>query len=334
MSLLQSIARIFGASGTGHTSGLVPDPGGSSGSTKFLREDATWATPAGGGSVANPTASVGLTAVNGSASSAIRSDGAPAIDQSIAPTWTGKHKFSPTLTGSSGTQVAVDFSHVVNMSGTGAFTSIKMYVTETATGSGAHNLIDVGVGAQQVFVVNDDPSTQFKISRQDGFGDYLRGQGYYLYTDTRFYSAGGVYLNALGTYNGNQVVISGANEAAVDFFGLPSVYIDGGASSASSSTYMSFGVITTYNQSSTAAATDFTIKRTETSLGSGDQLFLDFQAGSAGTTRKFAIDNAGNLRVTNSATATVGVGAIAKKMPIYDASGTILGYIPIYSSIT
>lgn len=37
------------ASGGSHAPGAVPDPPGSSGSTKFLREDATWAVPAGGG---------------------------------------------------------------------------------------------------------------------------------------------------------------------------------------------------------------------------------------------------------------------------------------------
>jgi hypothetical protein len=62
---------------------------------------ATWQAPTGGGggSVANPTASVGLAAVNGVATSAIRSDGAPALSQSIAPTWTGLHNFavSPTV---------------------------------------------------------------------------------------------------------------------------------------------------------------------------------------------------------------------------------------------
>ena len=43
---------------------------------------------------ANPTASVGLTAVNGVASTLMRSDASPALDQGIAPTWTGKHIFS------------------------------------------------------------------------------------------------------------------------------------------------------------------------------------------------------------------------------------------------
>lgn len=43
---------------------------------------------------ANPTASVGLTAVNGVATTFMRSDGAPALSQAIAPTWTQTHTFS------------------------------------------------------------------------------------------------------------------------------------------------------------------------------------------------------------------------------------------------
>lgn len=39
---------VFGASGSNHSTGLVPDPGATSGTTKFLREDGTWAVPAGG----------------------------------------------------------------------------------------------------------------------------------------------------------------------------------------------------------------------------------------------------------------------------------------------
>lgn len=40
----------FGASGASHKKGTVPDPGAVSGTTKFLREDATWATTPAGGS--------------------------------------------------------------------------------------------------------------------------------------------------------------------------------------------------------------------------------------------------------------------------------------------
>lgn len=44
--------------------------------------------------LANPTASVGLAAVNGTAVTAMRSDGAPALDQTIAPTMSGAWTFS------------------------------------------------------------------------------------------------------------------------------------------------------------------------------------------------------------------------------------------------
>lgn len=57
-----------------------------------------------GGLGANPTGTIGLTAVNGSATTYVRSDGAPALSQAIAPTWTAAHIFSnanPALTASS-----------------------------------------------------------------------------------------------------------------------------------------------------------------------------------------------------------------------------------------
>jgi hypothetical protein len=51
-----SVFDVFGASGVNHKKGLVPDPGASEGSTRFLREDATWVAPSGTGTVT----SVGL----------------------------------------------------------------------------------------------------------------------------------------------------------------------------------------------------------------------------------------------------------------------------------
>ena len=43
---------------------------------------------------ANPTATAGLSAINGTATTAMRSDAAPALSQAITPTWTGTHTFS------------------------------------------------------------------------------------------------------------------------------------------------------------------------------------------------------------------------------------------------
>lgn len=48
----------------------------------------------GAANFANPTGTIGLTAVNGAATTAIRSDGAPALSQAIAPTWSATHIFA------------------------------------------------------------------------------------------------------------------------------------------------------------------------------------------------------------------------------------------------
>lgn len=52
----------------------------------------------GGASGANPTATIGLTTVNGVATTFMRSDAAPALSQAIAPTWTGLHTYNPGTT--------------------------------------------------------------------------------------------------------------------------------------------------------------------------------------------------------------------------------------------
>jgi trimeric autotransporter adhesin len=95
---------LFGISGSGHGPGAVPDPGATAGTTRYLREDGTWAVPAGGGSG-------GLSVGAGSASAPIagatadynflQGTGATLTDNSgngnngtlgagaLAPSWTG-----------------------------------------------------------------------------------------------------------------------------------------------------------------------------------------------------------------------------------------------------
>ncbi len=53
---------VFGASGAGHAAGAVPDPGSTAGTTRYLREDGTWAAPA---------ATVGSTTVSGASLSSV-----------------------------------------------------------------------------------------------------------------------------------------------------------------------------------------------------------------------------------------------------------------------
>lgn len=82
-----------------------------------------WAAPA-AGTAGNPSALVGLTAVNGSATTYMRSDGAPALDQSIAPTWTGKHTWTgaATTTTISGWKVVGDSTDRISIRGDGRVT--------------------------------------------------------------------------------------------------------------------------------------------------------------------------------------------------------------------
>ena len=83
----------------------ISDPGSMSPVIKCGDNARPWsALPAltgggGGGVLDNPTGTIGLTAVNGVATTGMRSDAAPALSQAIAPTWTGEHRFSGTLAG-------------------------------------------------------------------------------------------------------------------------------------------------------------------------------------------------------------------------------------------
>ena len=49
-SLVGADLPVFGASGASHAPGAVPDPGSTAGTSRYLREDGTWAAVAGGGS--------------------------------------------------------------------------------------------------------------------------------------------------------------------------------------------------------------------------------------------------------------------------------------------
>ena len=97
------------------TSGYVLQTNGSG-------SNPSWAAVASGAAGANPSASVGLTAVNGSATTFLRSDGAPALSQAIVPTWTGLHTFTGGITFGSSTgsvQATAGVLSVISNTGTG-----------------------------------------------------------------------------------------------------------------------------------------------------------------------------------------------------------------------
>ena len=104
---------------------------------------------------ANPTASVGLAAINGSATTFLRSDGAPALDVSISPTWSGTHTFS----------------NIINADG--GVTSND--VTDTAWGIENQNLLDktaaesiTGVYTHENQIIIDITDTEAFLVRRNG----------------------------------------------------------------------------------------------------------------------------------------------------------------------
>jgi hypothetical protein len=106
------IAGQYGGTGVANT-----------GKTLTLAGNATISGTNSGG--ANPTASIGLSAVNGSATTFLRSDGAPALSQAIAPTWTASHIWSP-ASGVAGTFNGVASSGTLQVtSGSGAAVTIE-----------------------------------------------------------------------------------------------------------------------------------------------------------------------------------------------------------------
>lgn len=90
---------------------------------------------------ANPSASVGLSAVNGSAGTFMRSDAAPALDVSIAPTWTGLHTFTKKVTVTAGTlgDQAQAFSLTATQPTTPTGFQAAYLVTVTSAGSAGQN---------------------------------------------------------------------------------------------------------------------------------------------------------------------------------------------------
>jgi hypothetical protein len=86
-------------------------------------------------SSANPSAVIGLSAVNGSALTFMTSDSAPALSQAIAPTMTGKWIFTP-----SSAVTAVTINAAINAVGlaiVGGTNTVNTYLMTLATGAGA-----------------------------------------------------------------------------------------------------------------------------------------------------------------------------------------------------
>ncbi len=117
--------------------------GGATSKTLTVPLDATVSgTNTGDQSGANPSASTGLSAVNGSALTFMRSDASTSLSQAISPNWTGNHTFTP----SSGLAILINggSANGLTISSSGATAPIKFTPSGQDAWTVAAGVVNVG----------------------------------------------------------------------------------------------------------------------------------------------------------------------------------------------
>ena len=151
------------------------------------------ATAVGGGGAtgANPTATLGLAAINGVATTFMRSDAAPALSQAIVPVWTGSHSFTFVSTlgnaagisaiGAKSTSPTVELWNTAVVAGdqkrwaqavttTGGTWQLRAYNDDGTTGNNgiAIQIFRSGGSAIDCHILNVSGTTQVKIDTTNG----------------------------------------------------------------------------------------------------------------------------------------------------------------------
>lgn len=150
----------------------------------------------GGPTGANPTASVGLSATNGSAATFMRSDAAPALDQSIAPTWTGRHTFNVSpIIGTLTSGILVGSNNLIYASSTNQDTIVGILAGGSNATTSATAQANTFVGYQ---------SGSVGTGANDSFLGYESGQ-----------NSSGSNNTYIGNQSGSQFSNSGGSNTAV-----------------------------------------------------------------------------------------------------------------------
>jgi hypothetical protein len=148
------------------------------GTTQDLSADRTWTISA--GTAANPTATLGLTAINGSASTFMRSDAAPALSQAIVPTWKGVHTFNPTLSASGGVANGVVMNPVLTAIAN-ADKLHGLFINPTFSTGGNPNIsfvplkLRTGTGAVGLLLISGENSSGTEVFSVDSVGSLKIG---------------------------------------------------------------------------------------------------------------------------------------------------------------
>ena len=171
-------AHAFGASGASHALGSVPDPGATAGATRYLREDATWAIPAGsGGGLTDPTTTLGDILVRGSAAVTrlgVGANGQALLADSMQPlgvrwgTVTGGGSQTPWTDNIDGAGFYLDNTSYIGVTGDDAQISIT-----TSSMGGSFSIADDNPDGQATIFLANDINSSFAIGLQgsNGQGD-------------------------------------------------------------------------------------------------------------------------------------------------------------------
>lgn len=321
----------------------------------LVSDGSTWASTALG---ANPSGTIGLAAVNGTATTYVRSDGAPALSQSIVPTWTGAHTFSA--------KVALDTNGITSaFSATGAlFTIAAKTQTDSTTGAGT---VAVGAGhdieavtfttAANAITITD--MATLRIAGPSVAGTNVTGTRKHslCIVDSTQASSSitgaliiattlGTLATSIGLGNGNinagGTLILGGNLTCANILAnaAAQTYTLGNQSGSTSTTGLaiaygsdtkSAGVTTCVSitptisaQTSTAGATVLKLNAIPTQTGSGALTILDCQWNSSSVA---SISSLGNLTI--SGTATLGAGTSIKNIRHGISGSMVLGAVTI-----
>jgi hypothetical protein len=271
---------------------------------------------------ANPTAVIGLTAVNGTSPNFIRSDGAPALSQAIAPTWTGTHTFNNSVTLNGGA------------SSNGNITAARFLAGSGSAGSPGLSFS----GENNTGFFRDGTTARINVS---GNGSQI---GYW--DASRIYNAGD------GIFEGRNFSAGGANSGATAVqlchtgsgYGQIGVNVVCGAGSTESyGTNDVAGRIAFSNGSSRQWRFDSAVSGTGTitwvnqaTLSSGGDLTISGSLNTSGTTSHIGPNNstASNLYVgttngfiSNSGRGLVAINGTTSSYLAFGNNGALSGYL-------
>lgn len=163
---------IFGASGANHAPGLVPDPGAVAGTTKFLREDATFAVPPGTASapglvLLNTLTLTGNAAVADTTSFTTTYDDYEFVLEGIVPSAANAIRMRYSFTAGGGSILATGYTNTNTLNAAGTLSGVTTTSTfiDLCAGGTVVNTATVGLDGR---VTTFDTNTTARIKRTIG----------------------------------------------------------------------------------------------------------------------------------------------------------------------